>query len=65
MPVVLDPVFSSSSGGELCSQNAFESLTSLLLPLVSLTTPNLSEALRLTDSQSEDSQDPVRLERMP
>ena len=61
MPVVLDPVFSSSSGGELCSQNAFESLTSLLLPLVSLTTPNLSEALRLTDSQSEDSQDPVRL----
>ena len=29
MPVVLDPVFSSSSGGELCSQNAFESLTSL------------------------------------
>jgi len=61
MPVVLDPVFSSSSGGELCSQNAFESLISLLLPLVSLTTPNLSEALRLTDSQSEDSQDPVRL----
>ena len=53
---VLDPVFSSSSGGELCSSHGIECLSSLLLS-GSLLTPNLSEAQRLADLPSEDSQD--------
>lgn len=57
LPSVLDPVFSSSSGGELCSSHGIECLRSLLLPLVSLLTPNLSEAQHLADLPSADSQD--------
>ncbi len=45
--VVLDPVFSSSSGGSLSTEEGIASLDNRLFPYVSLVTPNLFEATRL------------------
>ena len=45
--VVLDPVFASSSGGNLSTEEGIASLDNLLFPYVSLVTPNLFEAIRL------------------
>jgi hydroxymethylpyrimidine/phosphomethylpyrimidine kinase len=45
--VVLDPVFSSSSGGSLSTEEGIASLDNRLFPHVGLITPNLFEATRL------------------
>lgn len=42
--VILDPVMVSTSGCKLIEDRAIEALTSLLMPLATLITPNLSEA---------------------
>ena len=46
--IVLDPVMVSTSGCKLIEDDAIEALTSLLMPLATLITPNLSEAEVLT-----------------
>jgi hydroxymethylpyrimidine/phosphomethylpyrimidine kinase len=48
VPVVLDPVMVSKSGAALLADDAVEALTTDLLPLATLITPNLPEAARLT-----------------
>ena len=45
---VLDPVFTSSSGGKLVTEEGISSIRSSLLPLASIITPNVNEAERLT-----------------
>jgi hydroxymethylpyrimidine/phosphomethylpyrimidine kinase len=47
IPVVLDPVLSSSSGGVLLAADALAVLRTRLLPLASLLTPNIPEAATL------------------
>jgi hydroxymethylpyrimidine/phosphomethylpyrimidine kinase len=47
IPIVLDPVLSSSSGSSLLTPSAQTGLKDLLLPRVTLVTPNLPEAARL------------------
>jgi hydroxymethylpyrimidine/phosphomethylpyrimidine kinase len=47
-PLVVDPVFRSSTGGVLLDERGVASLRDVLLPKVSLVTPNLSEAADLT-----------------
>ena len=47
-PVVYDPVMVSTSGCKLMEDNAIEALTSQLMPMATLITPNLSEAEVLT-----------------
>ena len=47
--VVLDPVFSSSSGGSLSTEEGIASLDTCLFPCVGLITPNLFEATRLVE----------------
>lgn len=47
-PIVLDPIIRSSSGAELLSSEGVDVLLDRLLPLVSIITPNLDEAARLT-----------------
>ncbi len=47
MPVVLDPVFRSSSGRELLDADGFARLKEALLPLVDWITPNLAELAEL------------------
>ncbi len=47
VPVVLDPVMVAKSGDALLERDAVEELSTTLLPLASLLTPNLPEAARL------------------
>ncbi|MCP4214878.1 MAG: bifunctional hydroxymethylpyrimidine kinase/phosphomethylpyrimidine kinase [bacterium] len=44
IPIVVDPVFVSTSGGTLLKDNALESLQKKLFPMAALITPNISEA---------------------
>jgi hydroxymethylpyrimidine/phosphomethylpyrimidine kinase len=47
LPVVLDPVLTSSSGMGLFNQSELESLKQLLFPICRLVTPNFEEAAQL------------------
>jgi hydroxymethylpyrimidine/phosphomethylpyrimidine kinase len=47
-PVVIDPVMVSESGSVLLDPDAREALTGRLLPLATVVTPNIPEALALT-----------------
>lgn len=46
--VVFDPVMVSTSGCKLIEDSAIEAITSILIPLSTVITPNLSEAMVLT-----------------
>ncbi len=48
VPVVLDPIFKSSSGAVLLDKKGIEALKSRLLPLALVVTPNLAEAAGLS-----------------
>jgi hydroxymethylpyrimidine/phosphomethylpyrimidine kinase len=48
IPLVVDPVMISTSGSRLLKASAIQSLKSGLLPLATLVTPNLDEAVILT-----------------
>jgi len=52
LPIVLDPVLASSSGGELLDAEGREALRTTLLPRVTLLTPNIPEAAALLGSGS-------------
>lgn len=58
--VVLDPVMVSKSGYNLLQPEAERALVEELLPLVSLVTPNIPEAERLTGLEVGDRRDMVR-----
>jgi hydroxymethylpyrimidine/phosphomethylpyrimidine kinase len=49
IPIVLDPVMFAKSGDALLLPEALESLKKKLIPLVTIITPNLPEAMALTD----------------
>ncbi|NVO28208.1 hydroxymethylpyrimidine/phosphomethylpyrimidine kinase [Donghicola sp. C2-DW-16] len=49
MTIVLDPVIAASSGGRLLSDNGIRAMLDLLLPKVTLITPNLPELRILAD----------------
>ena len=49
VPIVLDPVLRASAGGELLDEAGVVALRELLLPRVTLVTPNVVEAALLTD----------------
>lgn len=48
VPVVLDPVLASTSGGQLVSKEVQQFIETELLPLVTLLSPNLNELKQLT-----------------
>jgi hydroxymethylpyrimidine/phosphomethylpyrimidine kinase len=50
VPIVLDPVLASSSGGELLDRQGREALCTAMLPRVTLLTPNIPEAAALLGS---------------
>ena len=47
IPIVLDPVFESTTGGMLLQKEAFGDFKKLLVPLCHVITPNVSEAEKL------------------
>ncbi len=49
IPIVLDPVFESTTGGILLQKEAFEDFKKLLVPLAYVITPNIVEAEKLTN----------------
>jgi hydroxymethylpyrimidine kinase/phosphomethylpyrimidine kinase len=49
IPIVLDPVFESTTGGVLLQNEAFPLFKKLLVPLAFVITPNVPEAERLAD----------------
>jgi len=52
LPIVLDPVLRASSGGTLLERDAVALLRELLLPRVSLVTPNIVEAAALLGDEA-------------
>jgi hydroxymethylpyrimidine/phosphomethylpyrimidine kinase len=63
-PVVLDPVMVAESGATLLDEGAHAALVELLLPRVSVVTPNVPEALVLAGcGEAPDRVDPVVLAR--
>ena len=55
--IVLDPVMISTSGSPLLQQDAIDELTSSLLPLASIVTPNIPEAEALSGTSIKDKAD--------
>lgn len=60
LPLVVDPVMSSTSGSRLLSATGVERLRSALLPLARLVTPNVPEAEALTGLTVRDEDDMLR-----
>lgn len=48
IPIILDPVFKSTTGGILLQENAFADFKRLLVPLCYIITPNVFEAEKLS-----------------
>jgi hydroxymethylpyrimidine/phosphomethylpyrimidine kinase len=54
VPLVLDPVLASGRGDELASDDMTHAMRELLLPHVTVLTPNSMEARRLADREEDD-----------
>ncbi len=53
-PIVVDPVMTATTGGELHTSGFVETLMAKLLPMAALATPNLNEAERLSGIKVKD-----------
>lgn len=53
VPVVLDPVMSATSGGQAVAAEVIDFVRNVLLPKISLLTPNLPELRELTEQQQQ------------
>ncbi|MDE1726405.1 MAG: bifunctional hydroxymethylpyrimidine kinase/phosphomethylpyrimidine kinase [Thaumarchaeota archaeon] len=49
IPIVLDPIFESTTGGTLLLDDAFSDFKKLLIPLAYVITPNVPEAEKMTN----------------
>ncbi|MEK6877141.1 MAG: bifunctional hydroxymethylpyrimidine kinase/phosphomethylpyrimidine kinase [Thermoproteota archaeon] len=57
IPIILDPVFESTTGGVLLQKDAFVDFKKLLVPLAHIITPNVLEAEKLTGVKIRDKRD--------
>ncbi|MDE1838969.1 MAG: bifunctional hydroxymethylpyrimidine kinase/phosphomethylpyrimidine kinase [Thaumarchaeota archaeon] len=48
IPIILDPIFKSTTGGDLQTENALSDFKKLLIPLSHVITPNIPEAEKIT-----------------
>ena len=60
IPIILDPVIKSTTGGTLLKKNAFDAYKKNLLPLAFVVTPNISEASILSGIKIKNKQDLLR-----
>ncbi len=62
--IVVDPVMVATSGSKLISDDAIETLKNKLLPLATVTTPNIPEAMELTGMDIKTSEDMIEAGRI-
>ncbi|MGI0011452.1 MAG: bifunctional hydroxymethylpyrimidine kinase/phosphomethylpyrimidine kinase [Nitrosopumilaceae archaeon] len=60
IPIILDPVFESTTGGTLLQKEAFVDFKKLLIPLAYVITPNVLEAGKLANMRIHDRNDVKR-----
>jgi len=60
IPIILDPVIKSTTGGILLKKNALNAFRKILLPLAFVVTPNISEASILSGIKIKNKQDLLR-----
>ena len=61
IPLVLDPIVTSGRGDELASEDMMDAMRELLLPQVTVLTPNSMEARQLAQNEEED-ENPLNLD---
>lgn len=59
VPIVLDPIFTSSTGAKLICDNAYDSFISELVRLCNIITPNMLEAEKLAGIKIKDKSDSI------
>lgn len=57
VPLIIDPVLTSTNGGNFCPVELVEEITTVLIPLSTIITPNLAEAEQLTGLRIESEKD--------
>jgi hydroxymethylpyrimidine/phosphomethylpyrimidine kinase len=62
VPIVVDPVMVAESGASLLDSEAHETLIQRLLPMATVVTPNIPEAVGLTGADARDSQEDLARE---
>ena len=60
LKAVVDPVMVATSGGDLTKQDLADAFNKYLLPKAILTTPNITEAERLTDFEIKTAEDAIK-----
>jgi hydroxymethylpyrimidine/phosphomethylpyrimidine kinase len=63
VPIVLDPILSATSGGQLLLPDSFESFLTELIPLSTIITPNRLEAQKITGFKIDSRSDVFRATR--
>ena len=64
LKAVVDPVMVATSGGDLTREDLAKAMNKYLLPKSILTTPNISEAEKLTNSKISSKEDAIKASKM-
>ncbi|MBR3139611.1 MAG: bifunctional hydroxymethylpyrimidine kinase/phosphomethylpyrimidine kinase [Methanobrevibacter sp.] len=64
LKAVVDPVMVATSGGDLTREDLADALNKYLLPKAILTTPNISEAEKLTDIKINSKEDAIKASKL-
>ena len=60
IPIIVDPIFTSTSGTKLIKSDAIKALTKKILPIATIITPNISEAIQLSGIEIKTKEDLVK-----
>jgi hydroxymethylpyrimidine kinase / phosphomethylpyrimidine kinase / thiamine-phosphate diphosphorylase len=60
IPLIVDPIFTSTSGKSLLKSEAINDLTKKILPLATIITPNINEAIQLSGIEINTKEDIVK-----
>lgn len=60
IPIIVDPIFTSTSGKNLIKYEAIKALTKKILPIATIITPNINEATQLSGIDIKSKEDLVR-----
>jgi hydroxymethylpyrimidine/phosphomethylpyrimidine kinase len=60
IPIIVDPVFTSTSGTNLIKADAIKALTKKIIPIATIITPNINEAKQLSGVEIKTKEDLVR-----